>query len=590
MGLGYTIDTPLKVARFGISSVVSIIEDQLIEQMREIHCARENEAYVPITANENDYRARRITAYLDLLERVVKKQVNKMKMESFDEDSDLVKYFELLEDVSPMKKLYQAMRNERSPQAQLFMRRFLRENIHTGSIDVNIMTKCDKPNYDKNKNPLPALFSDAMAALRGYANCTLSSSIIFSAGLNPKLYSYCASFPDFFPNASGVIKKKIILKVSDYRSAYIQGKFFAKKGLWISEFRIESGLNCGGHAFATDGNLLGPVLNEFFSKKAELFNELASICKQALAEKGYDDSVLLPNPRFTVQGGIGTTNESKFLIEHYAIDSTGWGSPFLLVPEVTNVDHDTLAALSNAKKEDYYLSNASPLGIPFNNFRKSASELQRKRRIERGRPGSPCYKKFLAFNTEFTEEPICTASRRYQDLKIHQLEEKTVSAEEHEKMLQAITDKDCLCEGLGAAAMIKNERTDKLKLSAVAICPGPNLAYFSGVFSLREMVDHIYGRKDLRNTIVRPHMFINELQMNVDYLVKENKSSQAHASGKYERKLVEFKNNLLEGIEYYKSLLPDMTQESESFRLQMSSMFDMIKTGLERIRIGPATV
>jgi hypothetical protein len=249
-----------------------------------------------------------------------------------------------------------------------------------------------------------------------------------------------------------------------------------------------------------------------------------------------------------------------------------------------------LNALATAKKVDYYLSTASPLGIPFNNFRKSSSEKQRKRRIERGRPGSPCYKKFLAFNTEFTEKPICTASRQYQDLKIKQLDEKNLQDKEYEKQLSEITEKDCLCEGLGAAAMIKNEATDKLKISAVAICPGPNLAYFSGVFSLREMVDHIYGRTNLRNNVSRPHMFINELQMNVDYLEKENRNSQADSSGKYERKLVEFKNNLLSGIEYYKSLLPGMKQETESFRLQMNAMFDVIKTGLERISIGSAVV
>ena len=76
---------------------------------------------------------------------------------------------------------------------------------------------------------LPVEFNDAHAALRGYAESNLSSSIIFSAGMNPRLYSYIAQFEDFFPNKSGVIKKKIVLKVSDYRSALIQGKFLAKK-------------------------------------------------------------------------------------------------------------------------------------------------------------------------------------------------------------------------------------------------------------------------------------------------------------------------------------------------------------------------
>lgn len=36
MGLAFTVDTPVKVARYGISSVVSIIEHNMLEVMREI--------------------------------------------------------------------------------------------------------------------------------------------------------------------------------------------------------------------------------------------------------------------------------------------------------------------------------------------------------------------------------------------------------------------------------------------------------------------------------------------------------------------------------------------------------------------------
>src|SRR5690606_1689650 len=103
-----------------------------------------------------------------------------------------------------------------------------------------IMTKVDRENYEKGKM-LPKEFNDAHASLRGFAMSKLNSSLVLSAGLNPSLVSYMTTFDDFFPNAKGEIKKKIILKVSDYRSAIIQAKFFAKRGLWISEFRIESG-------------------------------------------------------------------------------------------------------------------------------------------------------------------------------------------------------------------------------------------------------------------------------------------------------------------------------------------------------------
>ena len=124
------------------------------------------------------------------------------------------------------------------------------------------MTKIDKENY-KNGIKLPIEYNDAHAAIRGFANSNLNASVVLSAGMSPRLYSYLENFDDFYPDKNGEIKKKIVLKVSDYKSAFIQGKFLAKKGLWVSEYRIESGLNCGGHAFATQGYLLGPILAEF---------------------------------------------------------------------------------------------------------------------------------------------------------------------------------------------------------------------------------------------------------------------------------------------------------------------------------------
>ena len=67
------------------------------------------------------------------------------------------------------------------------------------------------------------------------------------------------------------------------------------------------------------------------------------------------------------------------LRDYYNLDSTGWGSPFLLVPEATSVDDGTLQKLIHSGEDDYFLSHASPLGIPFNNFRNSSSEEQRKK-------------------------------------------------------------------------------------------------------------------------------------------------------------------------------------------------------------------
>ena len=40
------------------------------------------------------------------------------------------------------------------------------------------------------------------------------------------------------------------------------------------------------------------------------------------------------------------------------------------------------------------------------------------------------------------------------------------------------------------------------------------------------MVDHIYGKKDILNSLARPHMFINELNLYIDYLKKSLKDDR----------------------------------------------------------------
>jgi len=356
------------------------------------------------------------------------------------------------------------------------------------------------------------------------------------------------------------LKKKVILKVSDLRSAKVQGKILAKKGVWVSEYRIESGLNCGGYAFVTDGILLGPILEEFKNERVAMGEEIATMCNKALLESGQREFTVLPSVRVTVQGGIGTVYEDHFLRTYYEMDGTGWGSPFLLVPEATNVEDRTLEQLTKAKPDDYFLSWASPLGIPFNNFRPSTSEAQRKMRIEKNRPGSPCYKDFLSTDTEFTDTPICTASRQYQNLKIKQLDSMGYGKERHARELERITAKDCLCEGLGASALLKEGLTPAHKMEAVAICPGPNTAYFSQVVPLSTMVDHIYGRLSLLNDNLRSHMFVNELVLYVKYLQREIDQVKEDITEKQHKFFEKFRANLLIGIQYYEDLVPKLRE------------------------------
>lgn len=584
MGLGYTLETPLKVAKFGISSVVSIMDDSLLEDMRRVKSRNLGISYIPINTNTKDYRSLRITAYLNFLHDQIEKQINVLKSQVFGQGDELDTYFELLSDKNPAKKLFEnlpILKGEERMQAEKQLKNF----IQPGKIDVNIMTKVDKLNYDENGKELPREFSDALSALRGFANSKLNASVVFSAGMNPALYSYAEQFDTFFPDLKGDIQKRIILKVSDYRSAMIQGRFLAKKGLWVSEFRIESGLNCGGHAFATDGILLGPILEEFKENREVLNKTLLEACNHSLLAQGR--SLLLTDEKLkiTVQGGIGTATEDEFLIDHYQLDGTGWGSPFLMVPEATNVDEDTLQKLVNAKKSDYYLSHASPLGVRFNNLRTSSSEEQRQKRIEKDRAGSPCYKKFLSFNTEFTEKPICTASRQYLNLKLKEMKSKFSDVMDFEKRTEKLLAKDCLCEGLGAPALLTNGETPARNLTAVTICPGPNLAYFSGVFSLKEMVGHIYGKISIMRDSERPHMFVKELQLYMDYLKEEIDNYLIDQPVKFEAYVDKFKANLKSGIAYYQKMIEDIPLDTTEMLNKMKDQFQVTLAEIEEIDV-----
>ncbi|HEX5171408.1 MAG TPA: hypothetical protein VFW11_19660, partial [Cyclobacteriaceae bacterium] len=359
MGLSFTIDSPIKVAQYGIASTISIIEDKLVEMMRAHYYKERKEHYVPITSKQDDYRAKRITDYLNLVNRIVLENIEKLKTSAFEAGSEISKYFEMLPSKNELHKLYYRTMGADEPTKSI-LQQYLRTRIVPGAIDVNIMTKVDKDNHNRTGEMLPNS-SDALAALRGYANSELSnSSVIFSAGMNPRLFNYLEQLTGFDAKGPGSFEKKIVIKVSDYRSALIQGKFLAKKGLWVSEFRIESGLNCGGHAFASDGNLLGPILEEFKSRREELTQALFQLYKPA-AETKKGLTFAEPHPvKITVQGGIGTHEEAEFLLSHYNVESTGWGTPFLLCPEATTVDGETLKLLCEAREDDVILSKNSP--------------------------------------------------------------------------------------------------------------------------------------------------------------------------------------------------------------------------------------
>ena len=577
MGIGFTIDSPLKVAQFGIDSVISLVDDILVEKMRKIYSEKFEIPYKEISDKVDDFRAKRITSYLDLLHDQTEEKFNQLKNITSEKSKALMDYIHMLPEYSSLRKEFLKLTEEGVDFSKL--KDWATKNLSMGSIDVNIMTKIDKGNY-VDKELLPIEYNDAHAALRGYSNSKLSSSLILSAGMNPRLYTYMSNFDDFFPDVNGNIKKKIILKVSDYRSAFIQGKFLAKKGLWVSEYRVESGLNCGGHAFATDGFLMGPVLKEFKENKETLISQTQELMQQALK----DADRIIPAKdlelKITTQGGVGTGEEHSFLLEEYQLDSVGWGSPFLLVPEATSVDEKTVAQLAEAKEQDLYLSNSSPLGVPFNTLKGNTKDVQRQMLIDKGRPGTSCPNKFIALNHEFKDTGLCTASREYQHLKLKEIDALEISSEEKEERVNKVTEKSCICVGLGTSTLILNNISTKKVGDGVSVCPGPNMAYYDKIMSLCDITDHIYGRKNMLTRTDRPNVFVKELSLYITHLQDKVNEAKATIDKKQLRTLTKFKKNLEAGIEYYNELF---LAKKDAFKNSKEALLNSLKIEQEKL-------
>lgn len=586
MATGFTIDTPLKVAKFGIASVVSMVDDVLIEQVRKRLCKEHGKDYEPIGNHDDDARARRITAYLDLLNELVQRQMERLRSAAFEAGSEIARYFELLP-TSPLRNLYDRMMGTKEPAERAQMQKELRAQIKPGPIDVNIMTKLDRE-IDRRGQSFPENSSDALSALRGFMNSAVNGSVVLSAGMNRRLFTYMSKFEGMFPNADGFLQKRITLKVSDYRSALVQGKQMAKLGLHVSEFRVESGLNCGGHAFGGKGQLMGPVLAEFQRCKTSLFETLAEMRHKAWAKLGLSDQCGEPKPaRITAQGGLGSAQEDQLLREHYGVDGTGWGSAFLFVPDVVNIDAHSLEKIQAATEEDIELSPSSPLGVPFWSLLSSASETTRRDRITAGKPGSQCPKGFLAADSEFTNAPICTASRAFQKRKLKQIAATESTPLEKARSEEAVMEKACICHDLAGGATASMGIDED---ATTSVCCGPNAAYFQKTTNLDGIVAHIYGRKNLPLREGRPHMMLKELSLNIDFLRKDILRYKEDLSDRLAKTISDCRENIERGFEHYSELASSIVEQNrEAFIKKLESIqkdfSEMIATSQLRLEV-----
>ena len=131
------------------------------------------------------------------------------------------------------------------------------------------------------------------------------------------------------------------------------------------------------------------------------------------------------------------------------------------------------------------------------------------------------------------------------------LKRECLAPDQLELVREHVLAKSCICHDLGGCATIRHGIDPD---ATPAVCPGPNIGDFSKIATLEEMVSHIYGRATLPMNPDRPHMFLREIALYVEYLRDEMKWYSSGLLSRPASYFDEFKQNLLVSIEYYRGL------------------------------------
>jgi hypothetical protein len=134
----------------------------------------------------------------------------------------------------------------------------------------------------------------------------------------------------------------------------------------------------------------------------------------------------------------------------------------------------------------------------------------------------------------------------------------TLTASAYKTRFDKIIEKSCICVGLGTSSLLVNNLETKTEGTGVSICPGPNLAYFSKVMSLKEIIDHIYGRTNVITRADRPNVFVKELNIYIDYLKNKIEETKISMSDKQQSYLLTFASNLQKGKDFYEQLFKNV--------------------------------
>ncbi|NOQ92430.1 MAG: hypothetical protein GQ552_06920, partial [Flavobacteriaceae bacterium] len=130
MGIGFTIDTPLKVAQYGMDSVISVVDDILLEKLRKMYCEKFEMPYNAISEKIEDFRAKRVTSYLNLINQLAEKKFEELKNTTIEKSNGLKEYLSMLPDSSSIKKEFKNLSNKNFSLTE--MKNWVKDNLTMG--------------------------------------------------------------------------------------------------------------------------------------------------------------------------------------------------------------------------------------------------------------------------------------------------------------------------------------------------------------------------------------------------------------------------------------------------------------------------
>ena len=99
------------------------------------------------------------------------------------------------------------------------------------------------------------------------------------------------------------------------------------------------------------------------------------------------------------------------------------------------------------------------------------------------------------------------------------------------------------------------------------------------------MVDHIYGKINIIDRTDRPHMFIKELTLYVNYLVDNINELHGTISEKQVKYFQKFRENLLDGIKYYHELFSNAEQTFQDLKIDALLQLEEIENTLYDVKM-----